>query len=309
MPLVSVVIPSFGRPELVLRAIESVLTQTHREVELLVVVDGPDPDTISAVQSVSDKRLQMIVNPCSLTAAGARNAGADLARGEWIAFLDDDDAWLPEKLEKQIAFAAGRMSILVTCLSRVVTPITTYIWPRIMYDNATPIDEYLFDRKSMFMGSGFIQTSSYLLPRMLFDRVRFDACSPHDDWDFLLRLSKQAGARIETLPEVLVSLYVEEQRATLTSGTSWRASLRWLDSVKSMITPRAYSGFCLCVVGARAAKERAYSAFPRLLYKAVLNGSPRLWHLLLYLAFWASPGELRRQLRALVHGQPAHRST
>ena len=69
-------------------------------------------------------------------------------------------------------------------------------------------------------GMGFIQTSSYLLPRQLFDKVRFDVESPHDDWEFLLRLSKQVGARIETVPEVLVVLYFEEQRPSLTKRTS-----------------------------------------------------------------------------------------
>ena len=193
--LVSVVIPTLDRPKLLLRAIDSVLRQTHQEIEVIVVVDRPDPDTVSAVQSVNDPRLQLIVNPHPLTAAGARNAGADHATGEWIAFLDDDDEWLPNKLERQIAFASGRAPALVSCLSRVVTPTATYVWPQVIYDNSSPIDEYLFDRRSLFMASGFIQTSSYLLPRRLFDKVRFNVESPHDDWEFLLRLSKQAGAQ------------------------------------------------------------------------------------------------------------------
>src|ERR1700733_9616391 len=218
--LVSVIIPTLNRPKLLLRAIDSVLRQTHREIEIIVVVDRPDPDTVSAVRSVDDPRLQLIVNPYSMTAAGARNAGADHATGEWIAFLDDDDEWLPNKLERQIAFASGQAPALVSCLSRVVTPTATYISPQVIYDNSTPLDEYLFDRRSPFRGPGFIQTSSYLLPRQLLDKVRFDVESPHDDWGFLLRLSKLIGARIETVPEVLVVLYFEEQRPSLTSRTS-----------------------------------------------------------------------------------------
>src|SRR5262249_44930284 len=156
----------------------------------------------------------------------ARNVGADHARGEWIAFLDDDDEWLPSKLERQIAFASSHPRALVSCLSRVVTPTTTYVWPQVIFDNSSPIDEYLFDRRSLLGGLGFIQTSSYLLPRQLFDKVRFNVESPHDDWEFVLRLSKQAGARIETISEVLVVLYFEEERPSLTSRTSsWSASL------------------------------------------------------------------------------------
>ena len=277
------------------------LSQTYREIEVIVVVDRPDQDTLSAVQSVVDLRLRLIVNPYSATAADARNAGADQAAGEWIAFLDDDDEWLPSKLERQLTFASCRAPALVTCLSRVVTPTASFISPQAIYDNSTPLDEYLFDRRSLFRGSGFIQTSSYLLPRQLFYKVRFDAKSPHDDWGFLLRLSKQFGARIETVPEVLVILYFEEQRPSLTSRTSsWANSLRWLESIKPIMTRRAYSGFCLGVIGSRAAQEGAYSAFPELVYRAFRNGSPGPWHVLLFLTYWLTPQESEGAIASLV---------
>jgi glycosyltransferase involved in cell wall biosynthesis len=299
--LVSVVIPTLDRPSLLLRAIDSVLRQTHREIEVIVVVDRPTQDTVSAVQSVNDARVRLITNPYAPTAGGARNAGADHARGEWIAFLDDDDEWLPDKLERQIAFAAGRPPALVSCLSWVVTPRATYVSPQIAYDNSMPLDEYLFDRRSLFGAPGFVQTSSYLLPRQLFDKVRFDLDSPHDDWAFLLRLSKQVGARIETVPEVLVVVYFEEPRPSLTKRTSsWARSLKWLDGLGLIVNRRAYSGFCLGVVGSRAAQERAYSAFPELLYRAFRNGSPSLWQVLHFLAYWLVPQDFRSQLRGLI---------
>jgi glycosyltransferase involved in cell wall biosynthesis len=301
--LVSVVIPTLDRPKLLLRAIDSVLRQTHDDIEVIVVVDRPDPDTVSALRSVNDPRSQLIVNPHPSTAAGARNAGADHAKGEWIAFLDDDDEWLPNKLERQIAFASRRAPALVSCLSRVVTPTATYVWPKAIYDNSGPIDEYLFDRRSLLGGSGMIQTSSFLLPRWLFDKVRFNVESAHDDWEFVLRLSKQAGARIETVPEELVVLYFEEQRPTYTSRTSsWSRSLRWLENLRPILTRRAYSGICLGVVGSRAAQEGAYTAFPKLLYRAFRYGSPGLWHVLPFLGYWVTPQELQRQLRGKFRG-------
>jgi len=301
-PLVSVVIPTLHRANLVLRAINSVLNQTHREIEVIVVVDGPDEETVAAVRSVEDPRLQVIINPRSLTAAGARNVGADCAKGEWIAFLDDDDEWLPNKLERQFAFAANCGPVLVSCLSRVVTPITTYVWPEVIYDNSAPLDEYLFDRRSLFGGSAYTTTCSYLLPRWLFDRIRFNVESPHEDWELILRLSKEMGIRIETVPEVLVVLYLEENRASLSSSATWSASLNWLESMRPLFTPRAYSGFCLGVVGTRAADEAAYTAFPELLKRAFLSGSPTLWQVTLFLAFWLAPQGIRRRLRALFRG-------
>jgi glycosyltransferase involved in cell wall biosynthesis len=296
--LVSVVIPTLHRPQLVLRAIASVLNQTLRELELIVVVDGPDAQTAAAIRSLSDPRLQILVNPKSMTAAGARNIGAEIARGNWIAFLDDDDEWLPTKLERQIKLASASGAGLVSCLSRVVTPNATYIWPQVVYDNRVPIDEYLFDRRNPFIGTAFIQTSSYFVPRELFNRIRFRVGSPHDDWEFVLRLSKQVGARIETVPEALVVFHFEEPRTSLGSKSRWMDSAHWIDSMRPLITPRAYSGFCLGVTGARAAKEGAYGAIPQLVYMAFRWGAPRLWHVAAFVSFWFTSHGLRRRLRA-----------
>jgi glycosyltransferase involved in cell wall biosynthesis len=299
MPLVSVVIPTLNRPILVLRALASVFNQTHPDLEVIVVVDGPDADTDAALRTVADPRLKVIHNPRSLTAAGARNAGADQATGEWIAFLDDDDEWLPLKIEKQLALASGRGAVVISCLNRVVTPGATFVRPERPYDGFVPLDEYLFDRRARFAGVGFMQTSSYLLPRFLFDQVRFDLETPHDDWDFILRLNKLLGTRIETVPEILVVLYSEEQRPSLSTRGTWRQSLVWIDSVRPLITPRAYSGFCLGVAGSRAATERAYFAFFLLLYRAFKFGSPRLWHVLPFIGYWLLPKQTLRRVREM----------
>jgi glycosyltransferase involved in cell wall biosynthesis len=296
--LVSVIIPTLDRPKLLLRAIDSVLCQSHHDIDVIVVVDRPSPETLAAVQTVSDSRLRLIVNPRPTTAGGARNVGADHAAGEWIAFLDDDDEWLPNKLEQQLAFAAGRPPTLLSCLSRVVTPHATYVWPQVIFDNSSPIDEYLFDRVSLSAGWGYIQTSSFLLPRKLFEKVRFNIDSPHDDWEFVLRLSKQAGAPVETVPEVLVVNYFEEPRPSLTArSSSWLNSLRWIEGMRPMVTRRAYSGFCLGAVGSRAAREGAYTAFPDLLGRAFRNGSPGLRQLLPFFAYWLTPLGIQKQLR------------
>jgi glycosyltransferase involved in cell wall biosynthesis len=296
--LVSVVIPTLDRPKLLLRAIDSVLCQTHCEIEIIIVVDRPSRETLAAVQTVNDSRLRLIVNPHPTTAGGARNVGADHAAGQWIAFLDDDDEWLPNKLKHQLAFAAGRPPALLTCLSRVVTPYATYVWPRVIFDNSTPVDEYLFDRVSLSAGWGGIQSSSFLLPRNLFQKVRFNIDSPHDDWEFVLRLSKEAGASIETVPEVLVVNYFEEARPSLSArSSSWLSSLRWIDGVRPIVTRRAYSGFCLGAVGSRAAREGAYRAFPDLLHRAFRNGSPGLRQIFPFLAYWLIPLGIQRQLR------------
>ena len=305
--LVSVIIPTLHRPTLLTRALASVFRQTWRELEVIVVVDGPDPETIAVLQTIDDPRLRVIVNPRSLTAAGARNAGMDHAKGEWIAFLDDDDEWAPEKLAKQMAYAADRGPVLITCLSRVVTPAASFVRPQVIYDNLQPIDEYLFDRRSPVAGQGFIQTSSYLLPRALCCSLRFRTDTPHDDWDYLLRLSKQQGVRVETVPEILVTLYVDDTRPSLSKSGTWLASLEWAERIRPLLTRRAYGGFCLGVVAPRAAKERAYRAAAPLLYQSFRHGSPRLWRVAAFLGEWLAPRGVLARVRqnvSLVRDMP-----
>jgi len=303
--LVSVIIPTFGRPQLVLRAVRSVFAQTHGDIEAIVVVDGPDEETVAALATAADSRLQVIVNPRSLTAAGARNVGVAAARGAWIAFLDDDDEWMPHKIATQFATAAGRDTVLVSCLSEVVTPSATYVWPTKLYDNSEPLDIYLFDRRTTFAGAAFIQTSSFFLARALFNRAPFHTDTPHDDWDFILRLTKECGATIEAVPEVLLRIYFEEARPSLTKAGTWRLSLDWLDRIRGLLTRRGYSGICLGIVGPRAAQERAYGAFFLLLFKAFTRGSPRPLSLAAFVAFWVLPQPVRRQLRARFTGRKA----
>jgi glycosyltransferase involved in cell wall biosynthesis len=298
MTLVSVVIPTLGRPKPLLRALRSVFAQTYRDLEVLVVVDRPDANTDAILRTIDDPRMRVVVNPRPLNAAAARNLGVDHATGAWVAFLDDDDEWLPGKIEQQLAFAAGRGEALISCLSRVVTPVSAYVMPQVIYDNAVPVDEYLFDRRSPFAGVGFIQTSSFLMPRSLLENVRFSITAAHDDWDFVLRLSKELKVRIETVPEVLALLYFEEEGKILQqSYNTWAESLAWIDSMRPLISRRSYAGFCLAVVGARAAKARAYPAIALVLYRAFRYGTPRFWRIWTFIALWVVPRELVRRLR------------
>jgi glycosyltransferase involved in cell wall biosynthesis len=297
MPLVSVVIPTLDRPTLLMRALISVFQQTHQELEVLVVLHGSQPETDVMLRTISDDRLRVLTHPVRLNASAARNFGADAAQGEWIAFLDDDDEWLPNKIERQLAFAAGRTDVLVTCLSRVETPTSSTVMPQVIYDNVRPFDEYLFDRRSPFEPLSFMQTSGLFVPRAAFQKARFRLDAAHEDWDFVLCLNKLHGMRIETVPEVLAILYFEEPRPSAQSSWTSTASLNWIEMVRPMISRRSYAGLCLGVVGARAAKERAWSAFLPLLYHSFLHGSPRVWRLCTYLSAWFLPGGGYRALR------------
>jgi glycosyltransferase involved in cell wall biosynthesis len=101
-PAVSVVIPTFRRPALLARALGSVLNQTFGDFEILVVDDGPSEDTASVTAGLADARVRYLPQPRNRGVAAARNRGLREARGDLIAFLDDDDEWLPPKLARQV---------------------------------------------------------------------------------------------------------------------------------------------------------------------------------------------------------------
>ncbi len=296
-PLVTVVIPTIKRPGLVLRALSSVLAQTHAAMDVAVVVDGPDPETMAALATVRDPRLRVLQTPDPAGAGAARNFAAASARGDWIAFLDDDDQWLPDKLERQLAIAAGR-EVLVSCRSRVHTARGIEVWPRTLYRGQMPVDEYLFDRRTLFRGDAHVGTSSFLLPTALFARTQFSTDRQNEDTTLLLRVTKAAGAAIVMAPETLVVLYKEDGRPSLGSRFDWREMLRWADSNRHQLTRRAYSGFCLIYLGSQAARRADYPAFTLLLRRAFAHGAPTLGQLAPFLAFWLLPFSLRQSLRA-----------
>ena len=105
-PLVSVVIPAYNRKHTLKRCIDSVLQQTYRNFEIIIVDDCSTDGTMEFVEaeygSVSDIDIIYVRNDSNLGASGSRNAGVSYASGEYIAFHDSDDEWFPDKLEKQM---------------------------------------------------------------------------------------------------------------------------------------------------------------------------------------------------------------
>src|SRR5882672_7023255 len=107
-PRVSVAISTWNRAHLVGRAIRSALAQTFEDFELLVVDDGSTDATPEVLAGVNDGRLRRVRHERNHGISRTRNTSLGLARGEWLAFLDDDNEWAPDYLERQLAFAASR---------------------------------------------------------------------------------------------------------------------------------------------------------------------------------------------------------
>lgn len=102
--LVSIIMPSYNTGRFIRESIESVLGQTCQNWELLIVDDGSTDDTLQVIKGVSDPRIRLFCNEKNSGAAVSRNRALREAKGRWIAFLDSDDLWHPEKLERQIRF-------------------------------------------------------------------------------------------------------------------------------------------------------------------------------------------------------------
>ena len=108
VPVVTAIIPTCNRAPLVVRAVGSVLRQTHTTLEVIVVDDGSSDDTLSRLAALDDARLRVLVHDRCRGVSAARNTGLAAARGDFVALLDSDDVWLPRKIERQLAFMRER---------------------------------------------------------------------------------------------------------------------------------------------------------------------------------------------------------
>jgi glycosyltransferase involved in cell wall biosynthesis len=300
-PLVSVVIPTKNRPPLVMRAVRSVLSQTEKSFEILVVIDGPDRPTEIALADIHDQRLRVIVLPVAGGAPAARNAGFAAAKGGWVALLDDDDEWLHNKLARQLQAcrASSFFSPIVASGLIARTPRADFVWPRIAPKPGEAISEYLTVRSSLFAGERVVQTSTVMARRDLFLSLPYaEGLRRHQDWDWLLRAMKIPGVGLEFVHEPLVIWHIEENRQAISSNEDWVRSFGWANENRGLLTDRSYAAFLLVFVASMAAKQRMWNAFLPLLTNALRSKGARPIDLLLFAGIWLFPAEKRSRLRA-----------
>lgn len=119
---VSVIIPTFNRREALMRAVRSCLEQTHPVTEILVCDDGSTDGSRESIVALASDRVRWVEGERAGRPAPARNRGLRAARGEWMAFLDDDDAWFPEKLAVQFARLASSGTYAVCTNAERIVP-------------------------------------------------------------------------------------------------------------------------------------------------------------------------------------------
>ncbi len=302
--LVSVIIPTRNRPDLVLRAVRSALAQTYRDLEVLVVVDGPCSKTSASLAGVTDARLRLILLAESVGGSDARNTGVQNAAGEWVAFLDDDDEWLPAKIEKQMAVAmqATEQYPIVSTGMIGISPGGEFPWPRRYPGPAEPICEYLFNRRSFFRGEGQLQTSVLLARRALLELAPFTSgLRRHQDTEWYLRVDRVQGVAFHFVREPLVRWYIEQNRGSITNAQDWRSSLDWLQANRERMTPRAYAGFISTQLAPEASMQGDWSAAPQLFAEMFRHGKPGAMEVMIFSSMWLLGSSFRRRVRALLH--------
>lgn len=204
-PTVSVVLPTYNRARTLPRAIRSVLQQSFRDLELLVIDDGSSDSTDAVVASLSDPRLRFIRRERNGGVAAARNTGVALARGEFIAFVDSDDEWLLDKLDKQVAVL--RLSEhdpdtgLALCgLLAWDGRQVSYLPHRARTGARTP------DIRSEILRNNYALTSAWCVRRRHFEQVGpFDeSLPPLEDWEWLIRYTSRFRAVLVDEPQCMI---------------------------------------------------------------------------------------------------------
>ncbi len=188
-PFVSIVIPTYNRARFLGRSVRSVLNQTNKNFEVIVVDDASTDDTAEIIKTFKDNRIRYIRHDANAGAAAARNTGIKVSRGEYVAFQDSDDEWLPEKLQKQMKVfesAPPEVGVVYTDMWRISKGEKRY-WhsPKIMPEDGIVYQQAL-DR---VMGIG-IQTA--IIKRECLNAVgMFDENFPRFiDLELFVRLSK-----------------------------------------------------------------------------------------------------------------------
>ncbi|MFO7809978.1 MAG: glycosyltransferase family A protein [Candidatus Delongbacteria bacterium] len=184
--LVSIVIPTHKRPELLKKALESALAQTYPHTEIIVVDDNSGDNTEEIVKDFGSSKIRYYRNDSSLGGAGTRNIGIENSEGEFISFLDDDDIWYKNKIELQLQkIKENENNVLCTCGLRVV-----YVREKLKYFNFPKIHDVSFEH--MLLNNRVGITSTVMVRRSALDKAGFfDTDLPaREEYELWIRLSR-----------------------------------------------------------------------------------------------------------------------
>ena len=197
-PLISVIIPTFNRAYLLYRAIKSVLQQTYKNLEIIIVDDGSKDNTEEIIRNISDKRIKYVKHSKNKGLSASRNTGILISTGEFIAFLDDDDEYKDSKIEKQLKkfyFASEDVGIIYCGIVNIKDGKIMYAY--------NPKDLFVNKNTCLLPHPIGWQLITGLIRRECFEKVGLfdETLVQREDWDMIIRLSAQY--RFDFVPEFL----------------------------------------------------------------------------------------------------------
>jgi glycosyltransferase involved in cell wall biosynthesis len=241
-PLVSAVIPTHNRAQMVCRAIKSALNQTYVNLEVVVVVDGPDANIVNLIEGFCEPRLRVVELKETEGPAEARNVGVRAAKGQWIAFLDDDDEWITTKIEKQVALLEGAnpSTNFISCRWQEADTGANRALPRTFPQAEEHWSEYIYCRPE------FLLPSTWFVKRDLMLAVAFTpGLFFNEDADWLLR-ARDAAAIVPAFMDDILTIYHNEKSILhMTTKSNWETMYKWAVGHRNrLLTRRAFS-YCL----------------------------------------------------------------
>lgn len=273
-PTVSVVIPTIGRPSLA-RAVQSVLDQTHRVAEIIVVADTDGPLCLP-----SDDRITLIRTEVASGAARSRQLGIDAASGTVIALLDDDDEWHCTKLAQQLDAVdsiAGQDWIASSRMTAMGPGDRRRTWPRRLIEKGDSISEYLFRFTDLGFGGAVLQTSTLCFPAELARKVRWDehAGAVHDEPTWLIQVQRTfPDVLVIQLPEALSTYNVTDSSVSRDTSDRTDEYIDWGLQYLAGESPRVLGDYLCTSPVTAAVAARSLGGVRRSLRSGLRHGRP-----------------------------------
>ena len=266
-PEVSVVIPTRNRWELLSRhALASALSQVGVEVEVIVVDDASDDGSEERLEAVADPRVRMIFRERQGGQAVALNEGIGAARGEWIAFLDDDDLWSPRKLRAQLDASGPRASFVYGSM------VAVDMSARVLEAVPTPPPA---DVRRLLRTHNVLRCPSSVMARAEFVRKvggLDESLNELTDWDFFIRLAD--SGRCAACEEIVVGYLVHPQNRRLRQDSDVETEFRYLAAKHDEGLPLERAGFARWVAMGHLRAGRKRAALSTYLRSAVRDRDP-----------------------------------
>ena len=207
-PLVSVIMSTYNREDFLYESVISVLNQTFENFEFIVIDDNSNDKTVEILNEINDKRLKIYKNKVNCGCTFNYHNAQNLAAGEYIAHIDDDDVWFVEKLEKQTEFMKKHKEIAL--LGTFIETFGENKRPSWVFDTNSDKLAFLMNFYNPICHSSIIYRKNFMLQKGVNYDIR-KKCS--QDYDFYKQIIEAEG-KLSNLPEVLVRYRMHNKRIT-----------------------------------------------------------------------------------------------